>query len=179
MAAAFLTARNERGLALADVTQQEVDAWVAGNPRTHYEVRDFAVWAAHRGHTRPLFVRHRPEADPEGLDEDSHWELLQQCLTGTALPLELRAAGAVLLLFGQHVTRIAALPTDALATLDGHTVLILDRTPSGCPSPSLFSSPSSPGGSRPAVGPRIPHADGSSPVPGPADTSRPPCLPGV
>jgi hypothetical protein len=129
MAVAFLTAMNERGLALADVTQQEVDAWVAGNPSTHYEVRDFVVWAAHRGHSRPLLVPHRPKAEPEGLDEDSHWELLQQCLTDTALPLEVRAAGAVLLLFGQQATRIAALSTDALATVDGHTVLVLDRTP--------------------------------------------------
>lgn len=120
---------NERGLALADVTQQEADAWLAGNPSTHYEVRDFVVWAAHRGHSRPLLVPHRPKADPEGLDEDSHWELLQQCLTDTALPLEVRAAGAVLLLFGQQATRIAALPADALATVDGHTVLLLDRTP--------------------------------------------------
>lgn len=135
LAAAFLTAMNERGLALADVTQHEVDAWLAGNPDTHYEVRDFVVWAARRGHSLPLLVPHRPKADPEGLDEDSHWELLQQCLTDTALPLEVRAAGAVLLLFGQHVTRIAALPADALAAVDGHTVLVLDRTPIRVPEP--------------------------------------------
>ncbi|SCE05053.1 hypothetical protein GA0115237_10884 [Streptomyces sp. ScaeMP-6W] len=135
LAAAFLTAMQERGLALADVTQHEVDAWLASGPGTHYEVRDFVVWAARRGHSRDLLVPHRPKADPEGLDEDSHWELLQQCLTDTALPLEVRAAGAVLLLFGQHVTRIAALSADALATVDGHTVLILDRTPIRLPEP--------------------------------------------
>lgn len=125
----------ERGLALADVTQHEVDAWLASGPGTHYEVRDFVVWAARRGHSRDLLVPHRPKADPEGLDEGSHWELLQQCLTDTTLPLEVRTAGAVLLLFGQHVTRIAALPADALATVDGHTVLILDRTPIRLPEP--------------------------------------------
>ncbi|WP_198544864.1 MULTISPECIES: hypothetical protein [unclassified Streptomyces] len=135
LAAAFLTAMRERGLALADVTQHEIDAWLASGPGTHYEVRDFVVWAARRGHSRDRLVPHRPKADPEGLDEDSHWELLQQCLTDTALPLEVRTAGAVLLLFGQHVTRIAALPADALATVDGHTVLILDRTPIRLPEP--------------------------------------------
>ncbi|MFB6563451.1 MULTISPECIES: hypothetical protein [unclassified Streptomyces] len=50
-------------------------------------------------------------APARGLDEDSHWELLQQCLTDGTLPLEVRAAGALLLLFGQHATRIAALRT--------------------------------------------------------------------
>ncbi|OLZ58240.1 hypothetical protein AVW11_28460 [Streptomyces amritsarensis] len=117
------------------VTQHEVDAWLAGSSGTRYEVRDFAVWAARRGHSRPLLVPHRPNAAPEGLNEDSHWELLQQCLTDTALPLEVRAAGALLLLLGQHATRIAALPADALSTVDGHAVLLLDRTPIRLPEP--------------------------------------------
>ncbi|MFE2729389.1 hypothetical protein [Kitasatospora sp. NPDC059327] len=126
---------DEQGLALANVTQHEVDSWLTGNPGTRYEVRDFAVWAARRGHSRPLLVPHRTKAAPEGLDEDSHWELLQQCLTDTTLPLEVRAAGALLLLFGQHATRIAALPADALRTVDGHAVLLLDRTPIRLPEP--------------------------------------------
>lgn len=128
-AAAFLTAMKEQGLMLADATQHEVDTWLAGNPSTRYAVRDFVVWAARRGHSRPLLVPHRPKADPVGIDDDSHWKLLQQCLTDTDLPLDVRAAGAVLLLFGQHLARIAALPTGALSTVDGHTVLVLDRTP--------------------------------------------------
>uniref|UniRef100_UPI0037FF5128 hypothetical protein n=1 Tax=Streptomyces sp. NPDC096176 TaxID=3366079 RepID=UPI0037FF5128 len=71
----------EQGLTLADATQHEVDAWLAGSPSTRYEVRDFVVWAARRGHSGPLLVPHRPKADPVGIDDDSHWELLQQCLT--------------------------------------------------------------------------------------------------
>ncbi|KPI12345.1 hypothetical protein OV450_2963 [Actinobacteria bacterium OV450] len=72
---------------------------------------------------------HRPKADPIGLDEDSHRDLLHQCLTDTRLDLDVRAAGAILLLFGQHLTRIAALPTTALTTGDGTTFLTLGRTP--------------------------------------------------
>ncbi|MBZ9644322.1 hypothetical protein [Streptomyces sp. PSKA30] len=121
-------------LTLADATQHEVDAWLAGSPSTHYEVRDFIVWAARRGHSRPLFVPHRPKADPVGID-DSHWELLQQCLTDTDLPLDVRVAGSVLLLFGQHLARVAPLPTAALSAVDGHTVLVLDRTPIRLPEP--------------------------------------------
>ncbi|WP_143660945.1 hypothetical protein [Streptomyces sp. st140] len=134
-AAAFLTAMKVLGLTLKDVTQHEVDTWLAGNPSTRYEVRDFVVWAARRGHSRPLLVPHRPKADPVGIDDNSHWEFLQQCLTDTGLPLDVRAAGAVLLLFGQHLARIAALPTDALSTLNGHAVLVLNRTPIHLPGP--------------------------------------------
>ncbi|MFG2989269.1 hypothetical protein ACGFZK_08210 [Streptomyces sp. NPDC048257] len=100
---------NAHGMALAEVTQREMDGWLAANPGTRYEIRDFAVWAARRGHSRELHVPHRPKTDPAGLDEDSHWELLHQCLNDKNLPLEVRAAGAILLLFGQHLTRIAAL----------------------------------------------------------------------
>ncbi|MEU7348798.1 hypothetical protein ABZ778_33860 [Streptomyces bacillaris] len=49
--------------------------------------------------------------------------------------MDVRTAGAVLLLFGQHLARIAALPTDALSTLNGHAVLVLNRTPIHLPGP--------------------------------------------
>ncbi|MER6319999.1 hypothetical protein ABT237_40580 [Streptomyces sp. NPDC001581] len=129
LAVAFLTTMNDHGMALADVTQEEMDWWLAANPGTRYEVRDFTVWAARRGHSRDLHVPHRPKADPVGLDEDSHWELLHQCLNDRSLPLEVRAAGAILLLFGQHLTRIAALPADALTTFNGDQAVVLDRIP--------------------------------------------------
>ncbi|MGW9247691.1 hypothetical protein [Streptomyces badius] len=50
----------------ANATQHEVDVWLAGNPSTRYEVRDFVVRVARRGHSRPLLVPHRPKADPGG-----------------------------------------------------------------------------------------------------------------
>ncbi|NJQ17175.1 hypothetical protein [Streptomyces bohaiensis] len=129
IAADFLTAMAAHGLSLGEVTQHQVDAWLAGGPGTRYEVRDFVVWAHRRHHACALEVPHRPKADPAGPAEDSHWDLLHQCLTDTELPLDVRAAGAILLLFGQHLTRIAALTTTALSTADGTKFLTLDRIP--------------------------------------------------
>ncbi|MFK0258657.1 hypothetical protein [Streptomyces sp. NPDC090445] len=117
------------GLTIATLDQGHLDAWLAAKPGTRYEVRDFVVWA-HRGHhAGDLLVPHRLKADPDGLDEDSRWDLLQQCLTDIRLDLDVRAAGAILLLFGQHLTRIASLPTAALTTHDGTVYLTLGRTP--------------------------------------------------
>ncbi|KOG45731.1 hypothetical protein ADK75_30215 [Streptomyces virginiae] len=116
-----------------EITQGEVDAWLAVNPGTRYEVRDFVVRAHRRGHTHDLLVPHRPKAETVGLDEDSHWDLLHQCLTDTGLPLDVRAAGAILLLFGQHLTRIATLTIDSLTSDDKDTTLTLDRTPNPLP----------------------------------------------
>ncbi|MFB7124299.1 hypothetical protein [Kitasatospora sp. NPDC056273] len=56
-------------------------------------------------------------------------------MTDPELPPDVRAAGAVLYLFGQEVTRIAALPTDSVAERAGETVLLLDRVPIYLPDP--------------------------------------------
>ncbi|MFF3652713.1 hypothetical protein ACFYXV_29265 [Streptomyces sp. NPDC002181] len=135
-AAEFLSAMTARGLLLQEVTQHEVDTWLAVNPGTRFAVRDFIVWATRRGHARTLDVPHWPKKAPVAMDEDSHWELLHQCLTDTDLPLEVRGAGSILLLFGQHLTRITALTTHAVTTAGEDTFLTLDRTP--IPLPALL-----------------------------------------
>ncbi|MFF7638561.1 hypothetical protein ACFZB9_36240 [Kitasatospora sp. NPDC008050] len=77
----------------------------------------------------------RPNLTPVALDEDSHREILNQCLTDTALPLDIRVAGAILFLFGQELTRIAALPTDALTVRDEEALLLLEHVPIRLPEP--------------------------------------------
>ncbi|MEU5778364.1 hypothetical protein ABZ819_34370 [Streptomyces venezuelae] len=117
LAAAFLATLADRGMTISQATQHDVDAWLARNPARH-DVRDFMIWAHRHHHARALEVPHRPKADPVGLDEDSKWDLLHQRLTDTGLPLEVRAAGAILLLFGQHLTRITAAHWRRRATTD-------------------------------------------------------------
>ena len=51
--------------------------------------------------------------------EATRWQLLSRCLDDTAMPLDVRAAGALLLLYGQFVTRIVGLTTADLGH-DGH-----------------------------------------------------------
>ncbi|MFE6872815.1 hypothetical protein ACFVFS_40580 [Kitasatospora sp. NPDC057692] len=131
----FLATMDKGGLALADVSQHEVDRWLAGGSSTRYEVRDFLLWAGRRGHSRDLVVPLRSRPDPGALDDDSHWEVLHQCLTDTELPLDVRAAGAILLFFGQETTRVAALPTDAVTVRNNETLLALDQVPIRLPDP--------------------------------------------
>ncbi|WP_329292773.1 hypothetical protein [Streptomyces sp. NBC_01455] len=132
-AADFLAATGAAGLALADVTQHEVDRWLAEGRSARYDVRDFLIWATRRGHGGDLVVPVRPRPDPLALDEDSHWEVLHQCLTDTDLPLDIRAAGALLFLFGQELTRLAALPVEVLTVRDEGVDLVLDRVPMRLP----------------------------------------------
>ncbi|MFJ8769535.1 hypothetical protein [Streptomyces clavifer] len=76
-----------------------------------------------------MLVPHRSKAEPEGIDEDTHWDLLQQCLHDEDLPLDVRAAGSLLLLFGQHLTHVSALTTGHLGVQDSHHTIRLDSTP--------------------------------------------------
>ncbi|MFH8687464.1 hypothetical protein ACH4EC_11400 [Streptomyces anulatus] len=122
-------------LTLPEATQLEIDRWLAAGPSTRYEVRDFLVWTARRGHSDDLLVPHRGKAEPEGIDEDTHWDLLQQCLHDEDLPLDVRAAGSLLLLFGQHLTHIITLTTGHLDHQDSHQTIRLDSTPIRLPHP--------------------------------------------
>ncbi|MFD5575250.1 hypothetical protein ACFWJA_46260, partial [Streptomyces cadmiisoli] len=96
-------------LTLSEATQLEVDRWLAAGPSTRYEVRDFLVWTARRGHSGDLLVPHRGKAEPEGMDEDIHWDLLQQCLHDEDLPKDVREAVSLILLIGQQISRFIAL----------------------------------------------------------------------
>ena len=66
------------------------------------------------------------------MSEDTRWDLLTRCLHDTAMPIDVRAAGALLLLYGIPVTRIIELRAGQLTkrgercylTIDTHQVIV-------------------------------------------------------
>jgi hypothetical protein len=53
-------------------------------------------WTHQRGLSRQLVAPSIPRQQPAKLlDDDERWRLLQRCLTDTALPVDVRAAGAL------------------------------------------------------------------------------------
>ncbi|MFB7678462.1 hypothetical protein ACFC26_44430 [Kitasatospora purpeofusca] len=131
----FLTFTTGLGLSLRDVTQHHVDRWLADGASTRREISTFLTWTARHGHSRELLVPHRASAEPVGLDEHEHWALLERCLNDESLPLDVRATGALLLLYGQRLSRIARLTVENLVTENGESSLLLDRTPVRLPQP--------------------------------------------
>ncbi|GAA4991317.1 hypothetical protein GCM10023205_74120 [Yinghuangia aomiensis] len=127
-AAAFLSWTGRHGMLLEQVTQDHVDRWLTEGASTRYELRDFLTWTNRHDRSRGLDVPVRTKKPVAPLDDHSHWELLQQCLHDDELPTAVRVAGAVVLLFGQRLTRIAALTTDHLVEAP-EPRLILDRIP--------------------------------------------------
>ncbi len=114
-AAAFLNWIADLSLALAEVGQGDIDTWLSGGP-ARYQVRDFLLWAATAGHARRLTVpTTRSRTGPSGSDEQ-RWAQVRRLLHDDTLELTDRVAGTLLLLYGQQLSRIAAMTTDQIIT---------------------------------------------------------------
>lgn len=130
----FLAWLDQRGVSLAGVSQPDIDAWLAGAPAQRYTIRYFLRWARARQLAGPLTVPRRQARNPDqALPEGQRWNQLQRCLRDDSLPLNVRVAGSLLLLYGQPVSRIAQMTTaqltrdqdeNAYLTFSQHPVLV-------------------------------------------------------
>jgi hypothetical protein len=132
----FLAWLDQRGAGLAGVGQPEVDAWLTSGGSQRYSIRYFLTWARRRGLAGPVTVPLRQARTPEQeLPEDQRWHQLQRCLHEAALPLRVRVAGALVLLYGQPVSRIVQLEATQLSRRHGQAYLVLDQHPVLIPPP--------------------------------------------
>jgi hypothetical protein len=127
----FLAWADDRSLSLADLTQDHIDDWITGTGTLRrYQVRSFLNWTAGRRLTRKLTVPSIPRQDPQDLlEDDGHWQLLQRCLTDGSMPSDVRAAGAITLLFGPSAERLSHLTPDHLDFGGEHDYLTLGSHP--------------------------------------------------
>ncbi|MGW5233446.1 hypothetical protein ACWEQU_14400 [Streptomyces nodosus] len=118
----LLTWLDERQFAFGDLTQDRLDQWLADGNTRNYSIRYFLSWAAKRDLLPELTVPAIPRQEPARiLDEDERWHQLSRLLNDTALPLDVRTAGALVLLFGLPTSRIRHLHTEHLGEHDGQT----------------------------------------------------------
>ncbi len=102
-----------------------------------YRVSYFLSWTADRGLSRRLTVPAVPSQQPaDFLDDDQRWQLLQRCLADSTMPVGVRAAGALVLLFGLQLQRIRHLTAGQITEKDGNAYLTVGRRP-------VFSRPAS------------------------------------
>jgi hypothetical protein len=127
----FLAWMDQRGLALADLAQEHIDDWIArATSQRRYLIRYFLKWTTSRRLTRELTIPSIPSQKPQNLlDDDDRWRLLQCCLTDDALPTDVRAGGAITLLFGLSTERLCHLTLEHLKFGDKHAHLVLGRHP--------------------------------------------------
>jgi integrase len=119
---AFLAWLRQHGLTLASCAQGDVETWLATGPAA-YDIRDFLAWAAARKHCPVLQVPGPQRRTGTATDPGQRWKLIHRLLRDTTLDLTDRAAGCLLLLFGQHLSRTATMTTSQITTRDGQVLV--------------------------------------------------------
>ena len=104
--------------ALSACTQADVDAWLATGPPAA-QVRDFLTWAATHGHCPALTIPAPTHNTGPATSADQRWTQAARLLHDNTLDPTDRAAGCLLLLYGQQLSRIATMTTNQVATRDG------------------------------------------------------------
>jgi ribosomal protein L40E len=134
----FLGWLDEHGLTLESVGQADIDRWLTGGPTPRRDVALFLTWAADRRLTRRFTVPARSFREPPHrlLSDEERCQQLRRCLTDTSLPIDVRAAGALIALFGIPISRIVGLTVDHISQRDETTYLTVDQHPVLLP-PSL------------------------------------------
>jgi hypothetical protein len=114
----FLTWLGREKLTLATVTQNAVDQWLTATPTdATYAAREFLYWARKQGLIGDVSIPKKPHRSSlQPITEDERWTQLRRCLHEQALPSEVRAAGALILLFGLPISRVATLQHDDIHT---------------------------------------------------------------
>ena len=114
-AARFLSWPGERGTALPACRQADAGDWLATGPGACY-VRGFLTWAARHGHCQPLSIPGPQRHTGTTITDSQRWDLAARLLHDDSIDLTDRAAGCLVLLYGQPMTRIAALTTSQVTS---------------------------------------------------------------
>jgi hypothetical protein len=121
-AARFLGWLGERGTTLPGCRQADADDWLATGPGAGY-IRDFLIWAARRGHCQPLDIPGPVRHSGTAIADSHRWDLATRLLHDASIDTTDRVAGCLVLLYGQAMTRIAALTTSQVTNHgDGVTI---------------------------------------------------------
>ena len=127
VAISFLNWLNERGTALNDCTQHDIDAWYAGGPSTRQHAERFLYWARSNKLTPTLTVPRHSTGTHEMVGEDERLHIVRTLLLHDHLPAVHRIAGCLLTLYGQSITRIVTLTVDDIrSTSSAVTVKLTD-----------------------------------------------------
>ena len=135
-AAALVCWLHGQNLALRDLRQEHLDAWLADGASTRRRLRDFITWAARGGLVAKLHVpplAGHAVGDP--LDDDRRLGIVRRLLSDADIDLRDRVAGCLLLVFAQPISRLVLLRTDDIAHTDATVTIRFGSGPTEIPEP--------------------------------------------
>ena len=125
----------DHGSSLATARQALIDDWLTDSRK---DTRGFVAWAVRRGYAHDITIpARRVNVTRAGLPaSEQRWALARRLLHDPAIDTADRAAGLLVLLYAQPLTRICQLTTGhVLSSEDGGVQLILGPKPLGLPPP--------------------------------------------
>lgn len=114
---------------LDKLTQADIDLWVASGPPSRRSARTFLRWAAARRIAPPVKIHIPSHRHPTAtITADTYQAVITRLVNDTTLPGAERAAGLLVGLYAQPVSRIVRLHSDHVTTTAaGHVTLALGR----------------------------------------------------
>jgi hypothetical protein len=106
----FLSWLSARGTPLPACRQADIDDWLTAGPGAA-DVRDFLAWAARQGHCQLFDIPRPPQRAGTAIGDSQRWDLVTRLLHDDSIQVTDRVAGCLVLLFGQTMTRVAAMTT--------------------------------------------------------------------
>lgn len=119
----------------ATCLQQDVDEWLVSGPTTRQKIRNFFAWAKKSKLNRSVQISDQQTSARRALTQEQRLAWLKELLDGDSDSLSYRAAGILLLLYAQPLTKIAALQTSAVTSANGEMRISLGREPIPVPQP--------------------------------------------
>lgn len=135
--ATFLTVLHSRGRTIATATQHDIDDWFADLGDTQWVIRAFLSWAKRvRELPKDLVIPsrvQRPSTQP--IDDEERWQHAKRVLTDDTIDTADRIAAALVVIYGQPLTRIVTLSTDHVEIAEHNVYLQLGHHPLDLPEP--------------------------------------------
>lgn len=132
----FLTwLHNAHQRTAATCTQQDVNEWLASGPTTRSKIRNLFGWAKKARLNISVQITHQQPPPSRALTQQQRLAWLKELLSGKPDSLAYRVAGILLLLYAQSLTKVAALPIDAISSTDGEIRISLGQEPIPVPKP--------------------------------------------
>ena len=127
-AARFLAWLGGRGTTLRQCRQADIDEWLATVSASASEnIHGFLTWAARHGHCQAFAFPVRQRHGGTAISDSRRWEHATRLLRDDTIEPADRAAGCLVLLYGQNVTRIAALTVSQVTRRDGDVHIRLGK----------------------------------------------------
>lgn len=135
VAVQFLTWLVDRGRALSECTQHDIDAWYGSGTSTRQHAERFLYWCRSNRLTPKLEVPHRNRDNHDLIGEHERLRIIRSLLLHDELPYGYRIAGCLVTLYGQPAGRIVQLTIDDVRIRDDDVQVRLADEWLGLPDP--------------------------------------------